>query len=186
VASVTSLDVQVTISGPSRLTASGARQPTARVGSLQRDLLQYANCLIVLQSVVSATVLLGPVAGPRYHRIEANGPSGAVLLSTPLNVWCRDDSVRDMPGVPDSHRHVTRLGWVTSAGSCRTTGIALPRVHQLQPRRRGVGEVASSRNRDVPCAEAYCRASVGVRPGARTPLARLPRPGRTRYIDQSR
>jgi hypothetical protein len=80
VASATSLDVQVIISGPSRLTASGARQLTVRVGSLQRDLLQCAKCLIVVQSVVAATVLPGPVAGPRYHRIEVNGPPGAVLL----------------------------------------------------------------------------------------------------------
>ena len=74
VASVTSLDEQVTISGPSRLTASGARQLTAPVGSLLRDLLQCAKWLIVLQSVASAMVLLGPVAGPRYQRIRSKRP----------------------------------------------------------------------------------------------------------------
>lgn len=43
-------------------------------------LAECAKWLIVLQSGASATALLGPEAGPRYHRIEANGPLGAVLL----------------------------------------------------------------------------------------------------------
>jgi hypothetical protein len=102
VASVTSLGVQVTISGPSRLKASGARQLTVRVGSLQRDLLQCAKCLIVVQSVVSATVLLGPVAGPRYQRIRSRRPLwGRFALGNPSG---------------STHRFERRLGQEANAG----------------------------------------------------------------------
>jgi hypothetical protein len=45
----------------------------------------YAKSLKLMDYKSGATKLLGSVAGPRYHRIEANGPSGAVLLWEPEN-----------------------------------------------------------------------------------------------------
>ena len=59
---------------PGRQRLKVRRQLSAPVGSLQRDLLQRAKCLIVLQSLASATELLGPVAGPRYLRIRSQRP----------------------------------------------------------------------------------------------------------------
>ena len=50
-----------------------------RVGSAH-DPLWRAKLLINLKRASGAGILPGPVARPRYHRIEANGPSGAVLL----------------------------------------------------------------------------------------------------------
>ena len=64
--------------------------------------------------------------------------------------------------------------------------LQVPGFHQLQPLRRGVGEVAAQVARDLPDAEAAGRPRDRVRSGARPDRAGVPRSRRTRHRDEPR